>query len=112
MMNNAAITVTILAGFNGAGRLLDNPFWKPDTAVKMVYQNHLTFASQLLNVYGMWVVKLSICAYLLVLNFSRRYRWVVWVSHTSSLVEYGHLLTGQLIRELSYSPQSSISYFL
>ncbi|KAF2826691.1 hypothetical protein CC86DRAFT_291449, partial [Ophiobolus disseminans] len=30
----------------------------------------------LLNVYGMWIVKLSICAYLLALNFSKTYRWV------------------------------------
>jgi hypothetical protein len=86
-MNNAAISVTIVAGFNGAGRLLGDPFWKPDAVEKMVYLNHLTFASQLRNVYGMWVVKLSICAYLLVLDFSRRYRWVVWVSRARNLVE-------------------------
>ncbi|KAF1832844.1 hypothetical protein BDW02DRAFT_528991, partial [Decorospora gaudefroyi] len=35
-------------------------------------------AGQLLNLYSMWIVKLSICAYLLALNFSKRYRWVVW----------------------------------
>jgi hypothetical protein len=79
-MNNAGASVAIVAGYNGAGRLLDDQFWNPDTVEKMVLVNHLTFASQLLNVYGMWVVKLSICAYLLALNFSKRYRWVVWVS--------------------------------
>jgi hypothetical protein len=91
-MNNAAISVSIVSGFNGAGRLMSDPFWQPDTVEKMVYQNHLVFASQLLNVYAMWIVKLSICTYLLVLNFSREYRWVIWVStlyrrivHESSL---------------------------
>ena len=80
-MNIAAISVTIAAGFNGAGRLLRDPFWQPSAVGKMVYVNRLTFASQLLNVYGMWVVKVSICAYLLALNFSKGYRWVIWVSN-------------------------------
>lgn len=40
----------------------------------------MVFAAQLLNVYGMWVVKLSICTYLLALNFSKAYRRVIWVS--------------------------------
>ncbi|KAL1801325.1 hypothetical protein ACET3X_001667 [Alternaria dauci] len=79
-MNNAAISVSIVSGFNGAGRLMSDPFWQPDTVEKMVYQNHLVFASQLLNVYAMWIVKLSICTYLLVLNFSRGYRWVIWAT--------------------------------
>jgi hypothetical protein len=82
-MNNAAISVAIVSGFNGAGRLLSDPFWQPDAVEKMVYQNCLVFASQLLNVYAMWVVKLSICTYLLALNFSRGYRRVIWVSKLS-----------------------------
>jgi hypothetical protein len=82
-MNNAAMAVTIVSGFNGAGRLLSDPFWQPDTVEKMVYQNRLVFAAQLLNVYAMWIVKLSICTYLLALNFSRGYRWVIWVSARS-----------------------------
>ncbi|KAF2849533.1 hypothetical protein T440DRAFT_555830 [Plenodomus tracheiphilus IPT5] len=73
-VSNAGMIVTIVCGFNGAGRLLEDPFWQPNAVDKMIYQNHLTFASQLLNVYGMWVVKLSICVYLLALNFSRGYR--------------------------------------
>jgi hypothetical protein len=82
-MNNAAMAVTIVSGFNGAGRLLSDSFWQPDTVEKMVYQNRLVFAAQLLNVYAMWIVKLSICTYLLALNFSRGYRWVIWVSTRS-----------------------------
>jgi hypothetical protein len=89
-MNNAAMAVTIVSGFNGAGRLLSDSFWQPDTVEKMVYQNRLVFAAQLLNVYAMWIVKLSICTYLLALNFSRGYRWVIWVS-TRSL----HLLRNE-----------------
>jgi hypothetical protein len=84
------MAVTIVSGFNGAGRLLSDSFWQPDTVEKMVYQNRLVFAAQLLNVYAMWIVKLSICTYLLALNFSRGYRWVIWVS-TRSL----HLLRNE-----------------
>jgi hypothetical protein len=68
------MTVTIVCGMSGAGRLLCDPFWQADAVNKMVYQNHFRFASQLLNVYGMWIVKLSICAYLLALDFWRTYR--------------------------------------
>ncbi|KAF3052317.1 hypothetical protein E8E11_007355 [Didymella keratinophila] len=74
-MNIAAISVAIAYGFAGAGRLLRDPFWTLD---EMIYQNHTIFASQLLNVYGMWLVKLFICAYLLALKFSKGYRWVIW----------------------------------
>lgn len=82
MLSNSGIVISIVYGFNGAGRLLRDPFWEPDREDKQIYQNHLTFADQLLNVYGMWIVKLSICAYLLALNFSKAYRWVIWVSKT------------------------------
>ncbi|KAH7067877.1 hypothetical protein FB567DRAFT_541392 [Paraphoma chrysanthemicola] len=77
-VSNAGMIVTIVCGFNGAGRLLRDHFWKPNAQDMMIYQNHLTFASQLLNIYGMWIVKLSICAYLLALNFTRSYRRVIW----------------------------------
>jgi hypothetical protein len=83
--------VTIACGMSGAGRLLRDPFWQPDAVDKMVYQNHLTFVSQLLNVYGMWIVKLSICAYLLALNFSRTYRWVIWVCSKRGLHDLNKL---------------------
>jgi hypothetical protein len=74
-LNIATISVSIACSFAGAGRLLRDPFWTVD---KMIRHNHLTFASQLLDIYGMWVVNLSICAYLLALNFSKRYRRVIW----------------------------------
>jgi hypothetical protein len=80
MLCNAGIAVAIVSSFHGAGRLLDDPFWSTNRDEKMAYQNKLSFASQMLNIYGIFVVKLSICAYLLILNFSKRYRKVVWVS--------------------------------
>jgi hypothetical protein len=50
----------------------------------MAYQNKLSFASQMLNIYGIFVVKLSICAYLLILDFSPSYKRVIWVSPAPS----------------------------
>jgi hypothetical protein len=80
MISISGMVLSIVCGLSGAGRLLGDPFWQPDAVDKMIFQNHLTFATQLCNVYGMFVVKLSICAYLLALNFSKTYRWVIWVS--------------------------------
>jgi hypothetical protein len=79
-MCNAGIAVAIVSSFHGAGRLLRDPFWANDTEAKMAYQNQLSFASQMLNIYGIFVVKLSICAYLLILDFSPSYKRVIWVS--------------------------------
>jgi hypothetical protein len=76
----SGMALSIACGMKGAGRLLGDPFWQPNAVDKMILQNHLTFAAQLCNIYGIFVVKLSICAYLLALNFSKTYRWVVWVS--------------------------------
>jgi hypothetical protein len=50
----------------------------------MAYQNQLSLASQMLNIYGIFVVKLSICAYLLILDFSPCYKRVIWVSPVPS----------------------------
>jgi hypothetical protein len=97
MMTNAGMSTVVVAGFNDAGRLLSDPFWQPDAVEKMVYQNHLTFIAQLLNVYGMWVIKMSICAYLLALNFSKEYRWVVWVSNSALSKQREYTLTPRVI---------------
>src|SRR5687767_6254128 len=74
-MHDAAIACSITAAHWGRGRLLRDPYWTVDRKIRL---NHITYAGQLLNVYGMYIVKLSICAYLLALNFSRNYRWVIW----------------------------------
>jgi hypothetical protein len=41
---------------------------------------HLIYASQSLNVYAIFIAKLSICAYLMPLAFRRGFRAVVWMS--------------------------------
>ena len=43
-------------------------------------QLHLIFITQTLNVYAMFLVKLSICAYLMALDFARSYRILIWFS--------------------------------
>jgi hypothetical protein len=35
---------------------------------------------QLFNLYGMALIKLSICAYILMLDFTRAYRVIIWLS--------------------------------
>jgi hypothetical protein len=97
MMSNAGTSTVVVAAFNVAGRLLRDPFWQPDVTEKMAYQNHLTFTAQLLNVYGMWVIKMSICTYLLNLHFSKEYRWVVWVSSDALREQKEYTLTLETI---------------
>lgn len=80
MLCNVGMAITAVCSFHGAGRLLRDPFWDTDSVDKMIYQNHLAFASQSFNMYGFWVVKLSVCAYLLILGFSKAYKRVIWVS--------------------------------
>ena len=74
-LNIATISVAIACSFAGAGCLLRDLFWTID---KMIYHNYSTFASQFLDVYGIWVVDIIICAYLLALNVSQRHRRVIW----------------------------------
>ncbi|KAF2635097.1 hypothetical protein P280DRAFT_412298 [Massarina eburnea CBS 473.64] len=75
ILNAGAIVLSIIGCWYGDGRLLADPYWTVST---LLVKKHMTFAGQLINVYAMFIVKLSICAYLLALNFSRTYRWVVW----------------------------------
>ncbi|KAF2448078.1 hypothetical protein P171DRAFT_452095 [Karstenula rhodostoma CBS 690.94] len=44
------------------------------------YLKWLSFG-QLLNLYGMALIKLSICPYILKLDFTRLYRIIIWLSH-------------------------------
>jgi len=43
-------------------------------------QLHVIFITQCLNVYAMFLVKASICAYLMALDFGRNYRILIWIS--------------------------------
>ncbi|KAJ4338988.1 hypothetical protein N0V95_007908 [Ascochyta clinopodiicola] len=61
----------------GLGRHVWDPFLTPANLEQ--YLKWLWFG-QLFNLYGMALIKLSICAYILMLDFSRGYRIVIWLS--------------------------------
>ena len=60
----------------GAGRLKADPFWTPERSLNYI---HWQFVAIALQTYAMFFVKLSICSYLLALNFSPRFRVIVWI---------------------------------
>jgi hypothetical protein len=41
---------------------------------------YILWITQILNIIAVAVLKWSICAYLLVLDFSKFYRWIIWAS--------------------------------
>ena len=61
----------------GGGRHVWDPIQTPANLEK--YMKWLWFG-QLFNLYGMALIKLSICAYILMLDFSRCYRNIIWLS--------------------------------
>ena len=61
----------------GGGRHVWDPIQTPANLER--YLKWLWFG-QLFNLYGMALIKLSICAYILMLDFSRAYRIVIWLS--------------------------------
>jgi hypothetical protein len=78
MLNFIGCIYAILAATQGQGRLMADPFWLiPDHTS---HQLHIIFITQCLNVYSMFLVKASISAYLLALDFGRSYRILIWVS--------------------------------
>jgi hypothetical protein len=62
----------------GGGKHIWDPVFK-DPANLREYLRFLWFG-QLLNLYGMALVKLSICAYIFMLNFSKGFRALIWAS--------------------------------
>lgn len=62
----------------GGGKHIWDPIFK-DPANLRNYMRYL-WIGQLLNLYGMALVKLSICAYIFMLNFSKSFRILIWVS--------------------------------
>lgn len=56
--------------------------WDPMLANPANLENYLWYlwVGQLLNLYGMALVKLSICAYIFMLNFSKSFRVLIWLS--------------------------------
>lgn len=74
----ANIPFIIFAANGGQGRLMADPWWLIPGNTE--YELHMIFITQCLNVYGMFLVKASICAYLMALNFGPSYRILIWVS--------------------------------
>ncbi|KAF2036526.1 alpha/beta-hydrolase [Setomelanomma holmii] len=62
----------------GGGRHIYDPIFKNVENLEK-YMRYL-WLGQLLNLYGMALVKLSICAYILMLNFSKGFRILIWMS--------------------------------
>jgi hypothetical protein len=66
-----------MADYGGGKHIWDPVFKNPNNLTKYL---RFLWMGQLLNLYGMAVVKLSICAYIFMLNFSKSFRALIWVS--------------------------------
>ncbi|PSK37371.1 hypothetical protein B9Z65_2113 [Elsinoe australis] len=68
---------TVLSSYNGQGFHSYDPSVTPATVQRtMMY----IWIAQFTNIYSMFLLKCSISAYLLVLNFSKKYRIIIWCS--------------------------------
>ncbi|EUC45544.1 hypothetical protein COCMIDRAFT_95192 [Bipolaris oryzae ATCC 44560] len=72
------VPYAVLAGKGGQGRLMADPWWL--VPGRTSHELHMIFITQCLNVYAMFLVKASICAYLMALDFGRSYRVLIWIS--------------------------------
>ncbi|KAF2830826.1 hypothetical protein CC86DRAFT_283628 [Ophiobolus disseminans] len=72
-----AVFCYMMAEVGGGKHIWDPVFADPANLEK--YLRYL-WLGQLLNLYGMALVKLSICAYIFMLNFSKKFRILIWVS--------------------------------
>ncbi|KAH9864250.1 hypothetical protein J1614_010184, partial [Plenodomus biglobosus] len=61
----------------GGGRHVWDPIMTPANLEKYL---HYIWVGQLLNLYGMALIKLSVCAYIFMLDFSKAFRIVIWLS--------------------------------
>ncbi|KAG9184983.1 hypothetical protein G6011_11813 [Alternaria panax] len=61
----------------GGGRHVWDPMLTPQNLETYLYY---LWVGQLLNLYGMALVKLSVCAYIFMLDFSRTFRIIIWAS--------------------------------
>ncbi|KAG9228442.1 hypothetical protein BJ875DRAFT_389391 [Amylocarpus encephaloides] len=77
ILNLAANTLAILSAYHGQGKFDNNPLLTPSQ--KRLAMRFL-FANQILNVYAMFLLKLSISTYLMTLYFSPTYRTTVWIT--------------------------------
>ncbi|KNG48646.1 hypothetical protein DDE82_002708 [Stemphylium lycopersici] len=74
----ACIPYAIFAAQGGQGRLMADPWWLDPARIS--YEIHMIFICHCLNVYAMFLIKLSVCMYLLALDFGRSYRILIWTS--------------------------------
>ncbi|KAH7082985.1 Alpha/Beta hydrolase protein [Paraphoma chrysanthemicola] len=72
-----AIACYKMADYGGGRHIYDPIFQDMDNLKKYMYY---LWVGQLLNLYGMALVKLSICAYIFMLNFSKGFRILIWIS--------------------------------
>jgi len=76
----------ILGAKDGEGRLDRDPFLTPD---QVALAKKWLFFHRCFNLYALLFAKLSICCYVLALNFSRAYRIIIWISLVFILVSMG-----------------------
>jgi hypothetical protein len=62
---------------NGGGRHIYDPFMTPERLRNYLYY---LWMGQLFNLIGMALIKLSVCAYIFLLDFSQGFRIVIWLS--------------------------------
>ncbi|KAH6669046.1 hypothetical protein B0J14DRAFT_156097 [Halenospora varia] len=77
LLNTAGNAMGIMFAISGQGRLDHDPFL---TVEQKRIANRYNFVAAILNVYAMFLIKLSICSYLLYLNFSKSFRIIIWIS--------------------------------
>jgi len=61
----------------GGGKHVWDPIMTPQNLEKYLY---FLWLGQILNLYGMALIKLSVCAYIFMLDFSKGFRIIIWVS--------------------------------
>jgi len=67
----------ILAAFSGYGRFDKDPYL---TSERRMTANRYMFYSMAFCTFSVFFAKLSICSFLTVLNFSKGFRYVIWMS--------------------------------
>ncbi|KAG9235541.1 hypothetical protein BJ875DRAFT_267525 [Amylocarpus encephaloides] len=77
MVNISSTTCIVVSAFSAHGRVDSDPYVTPE---RRMTTTHLIYASQVTNMYTMFLTKLSISAYLMTLYFSPSYKAIVWVA--------------------------------
>ncbi|KAF2107379.1 hypothetical protein BDV96DRAFT_506219 [Lophiotrema nucula] len=91
LLNIVDTVFNVLCAYAGQGRYLRDPFYKNMSKADKRTLLHYMFVNQSTNLYIMGVVRLSICAYLMALNFSKSFRVVIWAT-TFVVVVCGFIL--------------------